>query len=330
MKRIKSLIVSAVDYRRKLNSNVIILLFTIIGGIVGILSLLFGQGIWINLTASETPLAGTPNEETFRSKMPSEIGDVPDYDPLKHEIPMRYIPAGNFLMGADAQLSLQKCQNYRNDCSLNFFKDEEPEHTVYLDAFYIDKYEVTNFLYTSCVSAGVCDPQSQGDPDPQYNDYPVRFVNWFMANKYCQWRGARLPSEAQWEKAARGTGKPARIFPWGNEIDCSRANYWDGTNGKHCVGFPTKVGSYPKGLSPYGVYDMAGNVWEWTSSLYMPYPYNSNDGREDLMASGSRVARGGGWFFYSGGLPTTTDRFPFDPTESDNSDFGFRCVHLTP
>ena len=161
-------------------------------------------------------------------------------------MPMILMPAGNFIMGSD-----------------NGNADEKPVHTVFLDAFYIDKYKVTNVLYKLCVDNYVCAaprffnsylrPTYYGDA--RYDQYPVIGVTWDMAKAYCEWRGARLLTEAEWEKAARGTD--GRMYPWGNSIDQSRANY-NNNGDPNYVGDTSKVDAYPSGVSPYGVFDMAG------------------------------------------------------------------------
>jgi formylglycine-generating enzyme required for sulfatase activity len=199
-------------------------------------------------------------------------------------IPMRLVPAGEFIMGSDSDSTTS------------------PAHRVYLDAFYMDTYEVTNTRYADCVTAGACDPPHETKSDfrrryygnPQYNNFPVIYVDWYMAKAYCEWRGARLPTEAEWEKAARGT--EGRSYPWGEGISCNNANYdGDPASAVFCVGETSEAGSYESGKSPYGLYDMAGNVFEWTSSLLRPYPYDATDGREDLNRGGDRVTRGGAW-----------------------------------
>ena len=160
----------------------------------------------------------------------------------------------------------------------------------------MDQTEVTNTQYKKCVDAGPCSPPSSSTShsrdsyynNPEYDDYPVIYVTWHQAQEYAEWVGGRLPTEAEWEYAARGPD--GNIYPWGNGApDGSLLNY-DGN-----VGDTTTVVSYPDGASWCGALDMAGNVWEWTSSLYEPYPYDSTDGRENLDAAGWRVVRGGSW-----------------------------------
>jgi formylglycine-generating enzyme required for sulfatase activity len=224
---------------------------------------------------------------------------------------MVLVPAGEFQMGCDDG-------NPNEDC----YSDEQPLHTVYLDAYTIDKYEVTNAQYAEFLNV-MGNQEEGGDTwldaddgnvrihesggvwqvDSGYENHPVVEVTWYGARAYCQWRGKRLPTEAEWEKAARGSSD-TRMYPWGNEDpDCSRLNYfhYDGSSYEYCVGDTTPVGSYPTGASPYGAMDMAGNVWEWVNDwydgdYYSSSPYENPPG----PASGSyKVLRGGsfssGW-----------------------------------
>ena len=150
--------------------------------------------------------------------------------------------------------------------------------------------EVTNAQYLRCVDAGTCDPPADSNrryADTQFADQPVTGITWFQARDYANWVGGRLPTEAEWEKACRGTD--GRTYPWGNQDPTGELLNFSETG----VGAGTAVGSYPKGASPYGALDMAGNVWEWTSSAYVDYPYDPKDGREDPESSKLRVLRGG-------------------------------------
>jgi iron(II)-dependent oxidoreductase len=206
--------------------------------------------------------------------------------------------------------------------------DEGPVHQVWLDAFYIARYPVTNAEYAEFIEAGGYQErqywagagwewkQKEGRAEPRrwesrMRDHPVCGLTWHEAVAYARWRGAMLPSEAQWEKAARGglqipnpkspipnelvdNPNPEQRYPWGDEFDRNKCNTYESD-----IGDTTLVGKYsPVGDSPYGVADMVGNVSEWTSGLYRPYPYSAEDGREDPEASGDRVLRGGSFVNY--------------------------------
>jgi eukaryotic-like serine/threonine-protein kinase len=178
-----------------------------------------------------------------------------------------FIPAGDFLMGTNTGMT-----------------DEQPLHRVYLDAFWLDQTEVTNTQYADCVQTGACNTPSVQTfyTDPAYAKHPVEFVSWKDAVNYCAWAGRRLPTEAEWEKAA--TWDPAtnqqRVYPWGDQYDCRKGNFDDETeldaslmpDGQvGCDGFirSSPVGSFPEGASVYGALDLGGNVWEWVHDAFL-------------------------------------------------------------
>jgi len=206
---------------------------------------------------------------------------------------MVYVPGGDFWLGsteADLDAVLASCEA----CQREWFLDELPRNKVSVETFWIDRTEVTNAQYRRCVQAGACSPPEETNSEthasyygnPEYDDYPVVKVSWHQARAYAEWVGGRLPTEAEWEYAARG--KEGATYPWGERApDASLANNDDR------VGDTTAVGSYPDGASWCGALDMGGNVREWTFSLHLPYPYDATDGREALEAEGNRVVRGG-------------------------------------
>jgi len=195
--------------------------------------------------------------------------------------------------------------------------DEKPVHKVYLADYYIDKYETTNAQYISCMNANKCSPSQCEDYKGGKVNQPVVCIDWMQAKNYCEFAGKRLPTEAEWEKAARGTD--GRIYPWGNdEPNGTLLNY------NRSVGGTTEVGSYPKGASLYGVMDMAGNVREWTSSDYKAYPYIANDGREGLLSNNNKVLRSGSWITRGDGT-RVTNRDNAGTTRWDDN-IGSRCV----
>jgi formylglycine-generating enzyme required for sulfatase activity len=197
-----------------------------------------------------------------------------------------YIAGGKFQMGGfdgDAQ------------------KDEHPTHTVTLSPYWIDKLEVTNGMYQLCVLAGACQAPREVKSatrgsyfaNKDFADYPVIFVSWQDAANYCQWAGRRLPTEAEWELAARGN-TDFRRFPWGDQSpDNSMANFDNQARDT------TRVGSFPKGASPFGVLDMAGNVWEWVSDYFNAEYYNQTSEQNPTGPNGKngapKVIRGGSW-----------------------------------
>jgi formylglycine-generating enzyme required for sulfatase activity len=210
-------------------------------------------------------------------------------------------------------------------------EDHKPAHKVTLDAFYIDQYEVTNVRYSECVDLGKCVPPAHNElydrdsyyDNQEFENYPVVFVSWEMADKYCSWRNARLPSEAEWEKAARG-GLEGAPYPWGDESPVCRIGAFNGAKFDDedlCPDTNTEqVGSY--GANGYGLYDMAGNVWEWTADWYDVYPGGDPAASSDFGEK-FRVIRGGSWLFDRGALEVN---FRGTDVQESGDHFGFRCV----
>lgn len=208
------------------------------------------------------------------------------------------VPAGEFIRGCTSDVNNGKCDG-----------DAKPLNAIYVDAFYIDKTEVTNAQYEECVTAGACSAPISSNSEtrksyygnPEYANYPVLRVDWKRAAAYCQWAGKRLPTEAEWEKAARGTDK--RLYPWGNtEPTCAMINFAridaEG-NFIPCVGDTVAVGSYPQNASPYGALDMVGNVREWVNDLYEKEYYGDtpyyNPQGPSWTIKGEHLVRGGSW-----------------------------------
>jgi len=222
------------------------------------------------------------------------------------EVEFVRIPAGEFSMGSD-----------------NGGNDEKPRHKVMLGEYWMGKTEVTNAQFAAFVKATGYKTEAEVN-NAQKQNHPVVNVSWNDAVAYTRWvslvtgQNVRLPSEAEWEKAACGTD--GRTYPWGNAApDRNRVNF------DNNVKTTTPVGQYGgSGASPYGLDDMAGNVWEWTSSLYKSYPYNSVDGREDILNTGGRVVRGGSFYDNEGALPCAY-RLNSNPPDRFIS-YGFRLL----
>ncbi len=233
------------------------------------------------------------------------------------EMLMVYVPAGKFEMGSSldgTKYAQQLCTAYSGDlaisaCQISVFINEQPAHTVTLDGFWIDQTEVTNFQYRRCVDAGSCSlPEENGSytrdhyyDDPTFDDYPVVWINWEQAADYCAWAGARLPTEAEWEYAARGP--ESRLFPWGDDFQGNRLNYCD-INCPVGLADPEEddgyadtapVGSYLTGASWSGALDMAGNVREWVADWFGHYPADPQTNPTGPPAGQSRIPRGGSW-----------------------------------
>lgn len=223
----------------------------------------------------------------------------------KDGVEMVYVPPGKFEMGSDEQeveYALEMCWTYDTNCSRGYFSIEQPLHMVELSSFWLDKTEGTAGQYDRCTEEGFCDPPTcEEDQQAGEGELPVVCVSWDQAVSYCQWTGARLPTEAEWEYAARG--RDAKRYPWGSDFDGSKLNYCDancelgkrdeGNDDGYAQSAP--VGSYPGGASWVGALDMAGNVWEWTADWYGSYPTYQDIDPTGPPSGGRRVARGGSW-----------------------------------
>lgn len=237
---------------------------------------------------------------------------VPPLDPAPVQV-----PASRFLMGSAEGEGAA---------------DERPRHGVQVGAFSLDRYEVTNVRFQACVRAGKCKAPALTSShlranyfeNPEFNDYPVIFVDWSQANAFCSFAGGRLPTEAEWELAARGPEPSTRTFPWGNEPpDCSKANM--GGSGS-CVGDTDRVGRRPDGASVFGAHDMAGNVWEWVADWYDASYYAKAPGSNPTgPKSGTlKVMRGGCWVSGADSLRVSCRKAELPTTWAYN--VGFRCA----
>lgn len=233
---------------------------------------------------------------------------------------MAFIPKGEFVMGSDEVDKDAKSVQYGSNKP--WYANEKPSRKVYLDDFYMDKTEVLNASYKEFVDATkhkVPEYWQNGEYPANGGGHPVTNVDWHDADAFCKWKGKRLPTEAEWEKAARGVD--GRRFPWGDEFDIKKVN----TSGEY-KGI-TPGGSFPHGASPYGLFDMAGNVWEWTSDWYKRFPGNTYDDPD--YGETFKVAKGGAWGGTGHYSVTVYVRSAYravaSPTNTYN-DVGFRCA----
>jgi len=248
---------------------------------------------------------------------------------LPFEPELVQVAAGPFLMGTSEEQVKKMLARYewaKEFQEEGWFDDEQPQHEVTLDAYEIGRYPVTNAEYAAFVeAAGHSAPNHwDGGRVPEgLTDHPVVYIFLRDAAAYVQWLAERtdqpyrLPTEAEWEKAARG--EDGRLWPWGNEWNASVVNCKPGGPGG-----TTPVDQYPDGVSPYGCHDMAGNVWEWCSTIYKGYPYQADDGREQLDASGTRILRGGYWSSDAGRVRCASRLWYSIDVGGDN--FGFRVA----
>jgi eukaryotic-like serine/threonine-protein kinase len=325
-------------------------------GMLGLLLLVVLLGVWLVKSKTPSPpvdispgLAENPGAAVIVSETPTRLPTItttPSLTPTAFDITVTptwvtdtprpalgigstqvsaqdgmvqvYVPAGDFLMGSDKSRDKLAYDN------------EMPQHTVSLDAYWIDRTEVTNAMYAGCVAARSCSPprsfsslrKSSYYGNGQFSNYPVLFVLWSQAQEYCTWAGRRLPSEAEWEKAARGTD--GRLYAWGAGISCSKANVWIGSDG--CgVSDAAAVGSYPSAASPYGALDMTGNVWEWVADWYARYSPKWPTANPTGPAGGTNHVLRGGAYNVNEQVARVADRESNLPDYASNV-VGFRCA----
>lgn len=247
-----------------------------------------------------------------------ELTPEPESDPSEYRLgkdkaEMVLIPAGTFMMGSDDADALI---------------DTKPAHEVYLNEFWIDKYEVTNARFARCVESGYCyeprDLSSAAHDDYYANEdfanYPVIHVDWNQANAYCSWAGKRLPTEAEWEKAARGDA--SFTYPWGNDLPENLPMQV----GLFGTGDTAPVDAFPEGVSPYGAYNMGGNVWEWTADQYDPFYYSKSPSDDPRSVTGGNdyVIRGYSWAYPFSRYEITARNSSY--ILNHTYDLGFRCA----
>ena len=238
---------------------------------------------------------------------------APPYNTSRDDVEMVLIPEGPFVMGSDDE---------------NALFNAKPAHEVTLKSFWIDRYEVTNEQYARCVAMQYCtepkDFSSASRKDyyanPDYANYPVIHVDYYQATAYCAWAGKRLPTEAEWEKAARG--EDSLIYPWGSRLSAeipAQVNHFQ-------EGDTVPVDAFPEGVSPYGVYNLLGNVWEWTSDQYDEYYYSSSSSADPQAFVGGNdyVIRGFSWSYPFSRLEIYTRNYSYILNHS--YDLGFRCA----
>lgn len=284
-------------------------------------------------TANPIEASVYPPAETVSPTRP--LTSQPSWTRPADGMVMVYVPTGEFQMGIDDE-KINEVLRTSSPCGKRDWLDNaQPAHFVAVDSYWIDRTEVTNGQYQQCVQAGGCDlPEDDSYyGNNAYSNYPVVWVSWNQATAYCEWAGARLPTEAEWEYAARGPD--GYLFPWGNKFDGKRLNYCDASCGEQCDWWKDSeyddgyaeaapVDSYPTGDSWCGVHDLAGNVWEWVADWDGDYLSGQQKDPTGPASGEFRIIRGGSWcdcrFF-----TVAVFRGSSGPDSSDFR-FGFRCA----
>ena len=305
----------------------------------------------VTIEATDVPSQETPLEQPTKGLLTESAEEITEEPPHvfvdlfslgdtqtrpSNGMVMVYVPSGEFEMGSDSEevtFALNMCKDYDTNCRRAYFSYEEPIHTVALDSFWLDQTEVTFDQYTQCVQAGTCEETTCPD-DQLGGDHPVVCVTWDMAASYCEWAGGRLPTEAEWEYAARGVERVR--YPWGDEFDGTKLNYCDYncTLGKSDPsiddGYATTspVGSYPEGASGVGALDMSGNVWELVAGWFGDYPSEKQINPTGPETGSRRIARGGSWHT-SPDHARSALRTHLGHNDSINH-AGFRCAQSVP
>jgi formylglycine-generating enzyme required for sulfatase activity len=264
-----------------------------------------------NMPVVEAPAIKT--KATATAPIPWTLGIGSTMISEKDGMTLLYVPAGEFEMGIDS----------------GPLSDNHPAHKVSLNVFWIDKTEVTNGMYAKCVDAGVCNYPAYALSNshinyygnPKFSAYPVIHVSWIAANVYCTWADRRLPTEAEWEKAARGTD--GRSYPWGNDAPNNGLLNYNGA-----IGDTTKVGEYPDGDSPYGALDMAGNVSEWVNDWYEPGYYGKSPyfNPQGLAIGKYKVLRGGSYKSSASSDDVLVFSRDMNLLADESGTTGFRCA----
>lgn len=304
--------------------------------------------IWYILITG-TMVACSPTEQVILTTTPTAI--IMSLQIEQGDVHMVWLPGKDFPIGLDVETLLDECLQFSQNCKSSWFEQSSPRRDMRIpNEFYIDTYEVTNESFANflnnmenhesiCYDADCFDPRYSQiliEEDGSYlveedkNQFPVTGVTWYGASAFCEWRGVRLPFEAEWEMAASWDWETQTktIYPWGDDFYGNITNFCDEScTEQHALmavsdgyGETSPVGNYEEGRSPSGAYDMGGNVWEWTADWYSS-DYAQFGGPNE---GNQRVVRGGSWFDM-GNFTGTAIRFPASPEDAGDTT-GFRCA----